>query len=79
MKKIIALVLALVLALSLCSVSLAESKTAFKIGICNFVDDASLNQIIASIRQRLTEAETERGISFEILEDNCNLDGSVMQ
>ncbi len=79
MKKIIALTLAVMMLLSVSAVSLAEQKTSFKIGICNFVDDASLNQIIASIRQRLTEAEAERGISFEILEDNCNLDGSVMQ
>ena len=79
MKKIIALTLAVMMLLAVSAVSLAEQKTSFKIGICNFVDDASLNQIIASIRQRLTEAEAERGISFEILEDNCNLDGSVMQ
>ena len=79
MKKIIALTLTVMMLLSVSAVSLAEQKTSFKIGICNFVDDASLNQIIASIRQRLTEAEAERGISFEILEDNCNLDGSVMQ
>ncbi len=79
MKKIIALVLALILALSLCSVSLAEGKTNFKIGICNFVDDASLNQIIANIREQLSVIEAEKGVTFEILEDNCNLDGSVMQ
>ena len=79
MKKIIALTLAVMMLLTASAVSLAEQKTSFKIGICNFVDDASLNQIIASIRQRLTEAETERNLSFEILEDNCNLDGSVMQ
>ncbi len=79
MKKIIALTLTVMMLLSVSALSLAEQKTSFKIGICNFVDDASLNQIIASIRQRLTEAETERNLSFEILEDNCNLDGSVMQ
>ena len=79
MKKIIALTLTVMMLLSVSALSLAEQKTSFKIGICNFVDDASLNQIIASIRQRLTEAENERNLSFEILEDNCNLDGSVMQ
>ena len=79
MKKIIALTLTVMMLLSVSALSLAEQKTSFKIGICNFVDDASLNQIISSIRQRLTEAETERNLSFEILEDNCNLDGSVMQ
>ena len=65
--------------LSLCAGALAEEKTAFKIGICNFVDDASLNQIIANIRSQLFAIEAEKGVTFEILEDNCNLDGSVMQ
>ena len=52
---------------------------SFKIGICNFVDDASLNQIIANIRAELEEIAEEEGVIFEIAEDNCNLDGSVMQ
>ena len=79
MKKVIALVLSLILVLSLSSVSLAEEKTNFKIGICNFVDDASLNQIIANIREQLKAIEAEKNVTFEILEENCNLDGSVMQ
>ena len=79
MKKLTAMVLALAMVLSLCSVSLAEEKTSFKIGICNFVDDASLNQIIANIREQLAAIEAEKNVTFEILEDNCNLDGSVMQ
>ena len=79
MKKIIALALALMMALTLCSAALAEGKTSFKIGICNFVDDASLNQIIANIRSQLDEISAEKGVTFEIKEDNCNLDSSVMQ
>ncbi|MBR4331623.1 MAG: ABC transporter substrate-binding protein [Clostridia bacterium] len=79
MKKCFALVLALVLTLCLCSASLAEEKTTFKIGICNFVDDASLNQIIANIWAQLKVIEAEKGVTFDIQEDNCNLDGSVMQ
>jgi putative ABC transport system substrate-binding protein len=79
MKKVIALVLSLILVLSLSSVSLAEEKTSFKIGICNFVDDASLNQIIANIRAQLQVISAEKNVTFEIQEDNCNLDGSVMQ
>ena len=79
MKKLIALVLVAVLSLSLAFVSLAEEKTTFKIGICNFVDDASLNQIIANIRARLEEVKAEKNVEFVIKEDNCNLDGSVMQ
>jgi putative ABC transport system substrate-binding protein len=79
MKKCLALALALVLTLCLCSASLAEEKTTFKIGICNFVDDASLNQIIANIWAQLKVIEAEKGVTFDIQEDNCNLDGSVMQ
>ncbi len=78
MKKMLALVLTMVMLLTV-SAGLAEEKTGFRIGICNFVDDASLNQIIANIRSRLAEIEAEENVSFEIAEDNCNLDGSVMQ
>jgi putative ABC transport system substrate-binding protein len=78
MKKIIALVLCLALALSLTAVSTAEGKTAYKIGICNFVDDASLNQIVENIRASLADIEQERGVTIEILYDNCNADANVM-
>ena len=54
-----------------------SAKTVYTVGICNFVDDASLNQIIANIRARLGELETDE-VSFNILEDNCNLDANVM-
>ena len=79
MKKALALVLSLIMVFSVVSLASAEAKTTFKIGICNFVDDASLNQIIQNIRERLAEIEQEKGVTFEILEDNCNLDTSVMQ
>ena len=79
MKKLMALALSLMMILTLCAGALAEQKTTYKIGICNFVDDASLNQIIANIRQQLAAIEAETGVTFEIKEDNCNLDGSVMQ
>ena len=74
-----ALVLSLMMAFSVVSLASAEEKTAFRIGICNFVDDASLNQIIQNIRERLEEIAQEKGVTFEIKEDNCNLDSSVMQ
>ena len=79
MKKALALVLTLVMVFSMVSLVSAEEKTSFKVGICNFVDDASLNQIIANIRERLGEIEQEKCVTFEIAEDNCNLDTSVMQ
>ena len=76
MKKLIALILTLALACAM-TVSLAEGeKKSFKIGICNLVDDASLNQIIANIRERLGEMEN---VEFDIREENCNLDFSVME
>ena len=79
MKKALALVLSLMMVFSMVSLASAEAKTSFKVGICNFVDDASLNQIIQNIRQRLEEISQEKGVTFEIAEDNCNLDSSVMQ
>ena len=77
MKKSISLLLVLVLILALAAPVHAEGKTTYTIGICNFVDDASLNQIIANIRSRLTELESE-SVAFKVLEDNCNLDANVM-
>ena len=79
MQKMIALILAAMMLISMSSVSFAEAEKTYKIGICNFVDDASLNQIIANIRARLTEIEQERNVKFDIMEDNCNLDGSVLE
>ena len=86
MKKCISLLLAVLLVLSLAAcggapaqntAAPAEAKTVYTVGICNFVDDASLNQIIANIRARLGELSTDE-VRFEILEDNCNLDANVM-
>ena len=82
MKKLTAILLSLAMMISLFSFAAAEGAgdpQTFEIGICNFVDDASLNQIIKNIRERLDEIGNERGVSFGISEDNCNLDGSVMQ
>ena len=76
MKKLAALILALALVCA-AVVSLAEGeKKTFRIGIANLVDDASLNQIITSIRERLGEIE---GVEFDIQEENCNLDFSVLE
>ena len=79
MKKAMALVLSLIMVFSMVSLASAEDVKTYSIGICNFVDDASLNQIIRNIRERLDEIGKEKEVSFEIHEDNCNLDGSVMQ
>ena len=76
MKRIATAALALVLVL-ISAFALAEG--SLKVGICNFVDDASLNQIVENIRDRLDEISAEQGVSFEVLYDNCNADASVMQ
>ncbi len=78
MKKVFAIILALIMLASVTVMASAEEKNSFKIGICNFVDDASLNQIIANIQSRLGEIAAERDAQIEILLDNCNLDSSVM-
>ena len=75
MKKMIAVMIAVMMMLSLCAA--AEGQT-FKVGICNYVDDASLNQIVDSITGRLEELSAETGATFEISYDNCNADASVM-
>lgn len=79
MKRLTALILALALACSVFAFAAAEEKKVYTIGICNFVDDASLNQIIENIETRLQEIGEERGVTFVVVKDNCNMDGSVMQ
>ena len=79
MKKAMALVLSLIMVFSMVSLVSAEDAKTYTIGICNLVDDASLNQIIQNIRERLAEISEEKGVQFEILEQNCNLDASVRQ
>lgn len=55
-----------------------EPAKVYKVGICNYVDDASLNQIVENIRTRLTQAEGQLNVRFEVSYDNCNADAAVM-
>ena len=50
----------------------------YTIGICNYVDDASLNQINENIQARLAEIGEERGVTFKIDYENPNGDATVM-
>ena len=50
----------------------------YKIGICNYVDDASLNQIVDNIQTQLAAIEADKGVKFEISYDNCNADANVL-
>ncbi len=56
-----------------------ETVKSFKVGICNYVDDASLNQIVDNILTRLAAAADEKGVKIETMYDNCNADASVME
>jgi len=76
MKKIISIIIALAMLLGVAA--LAE-ETVYRIGICNYVDDASLNQIVENIEARLEAIGQERGVIFEINYDNGNADNSVIQ
>ena len=51
----------------------------FKIGICNYVDDASLNQIVDNIQSRLKEIGEDKDVTFDVSYDNCNADANVME
>lgn len=55
-----------------------EGKVTYKIGICNYVDDASLNQILENIKERLYEYEGSANFKFIIEEENANGDAAVM-
>ncbi len=51
----------------------------YTVGICNYVDDASLNQIVENIETRLAAIGEENGVTFEIAYDNCNADAAVLE
>lgn len=55
-----------------------SSGASYTIGICNYVDDASLNQIVENVNARLAEIESEQGITINVKYDNCNADANVM-
>ncbi|MBQ7653445.1 MAG: ABC transporter substrate-binding protein [Clostridia bacterium] len=82
MKKIVALILSLVLVFSLFACGKATNETAdiktFKVGICNYVDDASLNQIVENIENQLVKLGVENAVKFDVKTDNCNADANVM-
>lgn len=78
MKKMIAMLATLTLILTALMIpATAEGKT-YKIGICNFVDDASLNQIVKNLREELEAIGAEQQVTFEVIYDNCNADFTVL-
>ncbi len=82
-NKLVTLALTIGMTLSLCACEGdndidVNGKDSYKVGICNYVDDASLNQINENIQARLKEIGEEKGVAFEILYDNCNADTTVL-
>ena len=87
-KKALALVCALAMVFTLCACGSKDSSSkdssddsakVYKVGICNYVDDASLNQIVENIQAQLKAIGEEKGVTFEISYDNCNADATVME
>ena len=86
LKRVLTLALAALLALSLfaCGKKNNNGSTStsgansYKVGICNYVDDASLNQIVDNIKTQLAAIGQEKGVTFEISYDNCNADSAVL-
>ena len=56
----------------------SSGAVTYKVGICNYVDDASLNQINENIQARLAEIGADRGVTFDISYENPNADSTVM-
>ena len=86
MKKIFAFVLSIIMAaacMAACSpsnpapASDADGKT-IKVGICKYVVDASLFQIVDNIQARLKEIGGEKGVAFDVSYDNCNADANLL-
>lgn len=82
MKKSLSIALSLLLAaasFSACgSVEKDSGKNTYKVGICNYVDDASLNQIVDNLRAQLDEIGTAKNVTFDISYDNCNADANLL-
>lgn len=83
-KKIIAIIttIAIVLTFAACAKAPADNNTdgkkTYKIGICNYVDDASLNQIVENIEAQLKVAGEKNDVVFDVKVENCHADANVM-
>lgn len=90
-RKILAAVLALcmmVCVFASCSTSGGDEESSgagssksgktLKVGICNYVDDASLNQIAENIQNQLAVIGQKNNVTFDIKYDNCNADPNLM-
>lgn len=79
MKKLLSLILVAIFAIAtITACTPAKQENTYVVGICNYVDDASLNQIVANIKEQLNKTATEKNVKIEIIEKNCNADSNVL-
>ncbi len=81
MKKLIVLLTVMAVLLTGCQKSSGgdePAETAYEVGICNYVDDASLNQIIENIQSQLKTLADSNGVTINVRVENCNLDVNVL-
>lgn len=86
-KRVIASGLAAMMALSMVACGSEEaaettttSETEYKVGIVNYVDDASLNQIVENIQKQLDAKGEELGVTFNYADyyENAQADSTVL-
>ena len=77
MKKVISLILAAVMALSLCTAAFAQ-KESVKIAIVQQLDHPSLDEIRTAAQARLAAIAQETGVEIEVKEFNGQNDTSIL-
>ncbi len=91
MKKTLSILLVLLLALALAACGSSQSSNSgssesegeaaaavYKVGICNYVSHASLDQIAENLQSRLQALAAENGVEIQVFFDNCNADANVL-
>ncbi len=77
MKKVIGLILAAVMALSLCTTAFAQ-KESVKIAIVQQLDHPSLDEIRTAAQTKLADIAKETGVEIEVKEFNGQNDTSIL-
>lgn len=77
MKKVISLILAAVMALSLCTTAFAQ-KESYKIAIVQQLDHPSLDEIRTAAQAKLADIAKETGVEIEVKEFNGQNDTSIL-
>lgn len=77
MKKVISLILAAVMALSLCTTAFAQ-KESVKIAIVQQLDHPSLDEIRTAAQAKLADIAKETGVEIEVKEFNGQNDTSIL-